>query len=142
MSEVCHNVATEPTLQPVTNERFFHRSANTESGARLDVRDKGFWGLHHQQAYFDVRVFNPLATSNRRTSISTCFRSHDRENAECMSNVSAKLNEDPLPPCVSALGGASRATELTYKRLASLLATKKDQHYNIVIALIFFYFPG
>ena len=38
MSEVCPNVAIEPTLQPVTNERFFHRSANTESGARLDVR--------------------------------------------------------------------------------------------------------
>ena len=33
MSEVCSNVATEPTLQPVTNERFYHRSANTESGA-------------------------------------------------------------------------------------------------------------
>ena len=79
MSEVCPNVASEPTLQPVTNEHFFHRSANTESGARLDVRAQGFWGVHHQQAYFDVRVFNPLAISNRQTTISTCFRSHDRE---------------------------------------------------------------
>ena len=79
MSEVCPNVATEPILQPVTNERFFHRSANTESGARLDVRAQGFWGLHHQQAYFDVRVFNPLAASNRQSSISACFKSHDRE---------------------------------------------------------------
>ena len=26
MAEVCPNVSTEPTLQPVTNERFFHRS--------------------------------------------------------------------------------------------------------------------
>ena len=79
MSEVCPNVATKPILQPVTNERFFHRSANTETGARLDVRAQGFWGIHHQQAYFDVRVFNPLATSNRQFAISTCFRSHDRE---------------------------------------------------------------
>ena len=38
MSEVCPNVATEPTLQPVTNECFFHCSANT----------KRFWGLHHR----------------------------------------------------------------------------------------------
>ena len=45
MSEVYPNVATEPTLQPVTNECFFHRSANTESGARLDVRAQGFWGF-------------------------------------------------------------------------------------------------
>ena len=79
MSEVCPNVATEPTLQPVTNERFFHRSANTENGAHLDVRAQGFWGTYHQQAYFDVRVFNPLAASNCQTSISTCFRSHDHE---------------------------------------------------------------
>ena len=40
------------------------------------------------------------------------------------------------PLVFSALGGVSRATELTYKRLSSLLATKKDQFYNIVIALI------
>ena len=38
MSEVCPNVATEPTLQPVSSERFFHRSANNECGARLDVK--------------------------------------------------------------------------------------------------------
>ena len=39
MSKVCPNVATdhEPTLQPVTNERFFHCSANTECGACLKV---------------------------------------------------------------------------------------------------------
>ena len=73
MSEVCTNVTTEPTLQPVANERFFHHSTNTETGACLDVRAQGFWGLHHQQAYFDVRVFNPLATSNRQSAISTCF---------------------------------------------------------------------
>ena len=46
MSEVCPNVATEPVLQPVTNERFFHRSANTGTDARLDVRAQGFWGIH------------------------------------------------------------------------------------------------
>jgi len=42
--EVCPNVAIEPTLQPVTNEQFFHHSANTECGARLDVRAQSFWG--------------------------------------------------------------------------------------------------
>jgi len=40
------------------------------------------------------------------------------------------------PLVFSALGGVSRPTEITYKRLASLLATKKDQHYNVVISLI------
>ena len=42
MSEVCSNVATEPTLQPVMNECFFHCSANTESGACFDGDFGGF----------------------------------------------------------------------------------------------------
>ena len=137
MSEVCPNVATEPTLQPVTNERFFHRSANTENGARLDVRAQGFWGIYHQQAYFDVRVFNPLAASNRQTSISTCFRSHDREKRRAYEQRVREVERGSFTPLIfSALGGISRATEITYKRLASLLATKKDEHYNAVISLI------
>ena len=137
MSEVCPNVATEPTLQPVTNERFFHRSANIETGARLDVRAQGFWGAHHQQAYFDVRVFNPLSTSNRQTTISTCFRSHDREKRRVYEQRVREVERGSFTPLVfSALGGVSRPTEITYKRLASLLATKKVHHYSIIISFI------
>ena len=137
MSEVCPNVATEPTLQPVSNERFTHRSANTESGARLDVRAQGFWGVHHQQAYFDVRVFNPLAATNRQSTLSTCFKSHDREKRRVYEQRVREVERASFTPLVfSALGGMSRPTEITYKRLASLLADKKDQFYNSVISLI------
>ena len=31
--------------------------------AHLDVRAQSFWGIHHQQANFDVRVFNPCYKS-------------------------------------------------------------------------------
>ena len=137
MSEVCPNVATEPVLQPVTNERFFHRSANTGTDARLDVRAQEFWGIHHQQAYFDVRVFNPLATSNRQSAISTCFRSHDREKRRVYEQRVRDVERGSFTPLVfSALGGVSRPTEVTYKRLASLLATKRDQPYNIIISFL------
>ena len=40
------------------------------------------------------------------------------------------------PLVLSALGGVSRSTEITYKRLASLLATKRDQPYNIIISFL------
>ena len=118
MSEVCPNVATEPTLQAVSNERFVHRSANTESGARLDVRAQGFWGVHHQQAYFDVRVFNPLAATNRQSTLSTCFRTHDREKCRVYGQRVREIERGSFTPLVfSALGGMSRPTEITYKRL-------------------------
>ena len=35
LTEVCHNVATEPPLQPLTGETLTARSANTNDNARL-----------------------------------------------------------------------------------------------------------
>ena len=71
------------------------------------------------------------------TSISTCFRSHDREKRRAYEQRVREVERGSFTPLIfSALGGISRATEITYKRLASLLATKKDEHYNAVISLI------
>ena len=38
MTEVCHNVSIEPHLQPITGETFPAMTANTEDGARSDIR--------------------------------------------------------------------------------------------------------
>lgn len=35
----------------------------------------GFWGGCHKRAFFDVRVFNPLAQSNNQP-LATCYRKH------------------------------------------------------------------
>ena len=64
-------------LQPLTGERLTHLTSNTEDGARLDVRAQGFWGDRHQSAFFDVRVFNPLAPSNCRSSLTSTYRQHE-----------------------------------------------------------------
>ena len=71
-------------------------------------------------------VFNPLATSNNQITISTCFRSHDREKCHVYEQRAHEVEQGSFTTLVfSALGGVSRPTEITYKRLASLLATKK-----------------
>ena len=64
LTEVCPNVANEPNLQPLSGETLRLASANTDDGARLDVRARGFWNTC-QDAYFDVRVFHLNAPSNR-----------------------------------------------------------------------------
>ena len=38
LTEVCHSVATEPPLQPLTGETLSACSANTDNHARLDIR--------------------------------------------------------------------------------------------------------
>ena len=98
MSEVCPNVAIEPTLQPVTNEHFSHRSANTETGARLDVRSQGFWGIHHQQGYLIFMfliLWLPLIVTLLFQHV---FDLMIVRNADFMSNVCVMLSEAPLPP--------------------------------------------
>ena len=73
LSETCHGVAVEPSLQPVTSESLNGASANRQGGARLDIVASGFWGSTFERAFFDVRVFNPFAPSNRHSSIAASY---------------------------------------------------------------------
>jgi len=43
LSETCHNVSTEPSLQLLSDESLSFASAITESGARLDIKASSFW---------------------------------------------------------------------------------------------------
>ena len=82
LSEVCHGVSTEPHLQPVTEEKMFHRSANTNDNARLDVAMYGFWGGKFEKAFIDVRVLNPSAPSNKKLTTEAMYRKHELEKKE------------------------------------------------------------
>ena len=53
LSEVCHNVATEPRLQPLSGESMTYQTAIITDDARLDIRARGFWSAA-QDAYFNV----------------------------------------------------------------------------------------
>jgi len=66
----CHNnVKVEPNLHPLTGEKLRYRTAVCDDDVRLDIRAAGFWGTHQQNAFFDIRVFNSLAPSNRSTCL-------------------------------------------------------------------------
>ena len=66
LSEVCNDDCIEPHLQPITGEHLSGATANLQEGARLDVAANGLWECHYERTYFDVRIFNPHATSNRQ----------------------------------------------------------------------------
>ena len=44
LTEICHDVKTQPDLQPLTGETLECQSAITSDGARLDIAANGFWG--------------------------------------------------------------------------------------------------
>ncbi|XP_047494101.1 uncharacterized protein LOC125042504 [Penaeus chinensis] len=64
LREVCHDVRVEPDLLPTGRRSFTLRSVNTAEDARLNISARGFWA-RGQRAFFDVRIFNPMAQSNR-----------------------------------------------------------------------------
>ena len=136
LTEICHNVATEPLLQPLTNESFPHRTANTDANARLDIRARGFWNTG-QDAFFDVRVFHPNASSNRSTTTAVAYRKHEtakkREYAQRVREVEYGVFT-PLVP--STTGGMAREATTFYKRLADELSRKQDKQYSLVMGWI------
>jgi len=64
MSEVCHNVSKELSLQPLSVELLSLCTCNRNDGARLDIKASSFWGGLFQSSFFDVRIFNPYAPLN------------------------------------------------------------------------------
>ena len=58
-------------LQPL---QFHYRIAHVEDGARLDVCAESFWGRDRRIAFFDIKVFNPLASSYVSSPLAQCFR--------------------------------------------------------------------
>ena len=131
LSEVCHNVGTEPCLQPVTGEQLRHRTANREDGARLDIVAESFWGRDRQRAFFDVRVFNPFAPSHRNTPLTQCYRRNEMEKRRTYEERIREIEHGSFSPLVfSTSGGMGITATVVYKRLASLIAEKQDKPYS------------
>ena len=131
LTEVCHGVGTEPCLQPVTDERLTHRTANREDGARLDIVAERFWGRDRQRAFFDVRVFNPFAPTHRNTSLAQCYRRNELEKRRAYDERVREIEHASFSPLVfSTSGGMGTTATVVYKRVASLIAEKHNKPYS------------
>ena len=135
LSEVCTNVAIEPPLQEFSGEELLGATANRDSGARLDIVADGFWGTSRERSYFDVRVFNPYATSNRQSSLSSTYRSHEKEKKRLYLQRIRDVEHSSFSPLVfSSTGGMAKEASIFYKRMASLLSEKHGQTYSTTMA--------
>ena len=137
LSEVCHDVEVEPHLQPLSDERFQQKTANTQDGARLDIAMNGFWGGRYEKCYTDVRVFNPLAPSNSGTTLQSCYRKHEMTKKRAYELRIREVEHSSFTPLVfSASGGMGHEASVFYKRLASLLSDKWNDPYATVLGWI------
>ena len=137
LSEVCHSVSIEPHLQPLSGETMPLRSANIDDNSRLDIAACGFWGSRFERAFFDVRVFNPCARSNRQASLLATYRRHEQEKKRQYDRRIREVEHSTFTPLVlSTTGGMGRAATTFYKRLAAMLSEKRDVPYSKMIGWI------
>ena len=121
----------EPTLQPIDREHFSAASCNTQDGARLDIAANGFWGGRFERTFFDVRIFNPHAQSNRHSNPTASYRKHEMIKKRHYDQRIREVEHASFTPLVfSATGGMAKEATVFYKRLALLLSTKRDESYS------------
>ena len=78
MKDVCHNVAKELPLQPLSGEILSYSIAGAD-GARLDVAADGFWGAPGQRAFFVIKVANPFSSTYQNLSLSSVYKMVEEE---------------------------------------------------------------
>ena len=84
-----------------------------------------------ERTYFDVRVFNPHAPSNRHANLRAVYRKHEQIKKRAYEQRIREVEHATFTPIVlSATGGLAREANTFYKRLASMLASKWDQAYS------------
>ena len=137
LREVAHDVVVEPSLQPLSGERFHLRSTNRDAQARLDVAAGGVWGGRFERTFIDVRVFNPMAPSNRKPSLAASYRSHEQEKRRSYERRVLEVEHGTFVPVVfSSSGGQGKAASALYGRIASMLADKRREPFSVVMAYI------
>ena len=78
-SDQVFHVQVEPPLQNFSGEQLKPSTANTNDEARSDISARGFW-MNQQNAFFDVSVLYPHASSYSSRSLASLYQSFEHEN--------------------------------------------------------------
>ena len=67
---------------------FRYRTANREDGAHLDIVAENFWGRDRQNAFFNIRVFNPYAPKSSWYHFGTMLQKKRAREETCLRRES------------------------------------------------------
>ena len=126
LSEVANDVALEPMLTPLSGETMRYKTANTDIHARLDISARGVW-VRGSKAFFDVKVFNPLARSYSGQTLKAAHKSNENTKKRLYNERIINVEHGTLTPLVfTCFGGASVECAHFYNRLSDKLSEKRN----------------
>ena len=82
-----------------------------------------------EKTFFNVRVFNSNSPTHQSLSLQSYYQRHEQEKRRKYEQRVSRIERVSFTPIVlSCTGGTSKTTSTFLKRLASLLADKKDTY--------------
>ena len=94
-----------------------------------DIKADNFWSRDRQSAFSDIRVFNPLAPSNRNHTLTSAIAETNRRKDVHMIKGCERYGSF-TPQVFSDSGGMGPTARFFYKKLASMIATKHNKAYS------------
>ncbi len=136
MREIARDVRIEPGLQDISSNIALQPGTNTADQARLDVAAKGIFSSH-ETTFFDVRVTNPNAPSNSQKSLKEVYLKNEKEKMTKYNDRVIQIEKASFIPLVyTTSGGMGPQCEKVHKRIAHMIAEKKNERYGSVISHI------
>ena len=128
--EVCKDVITEPRLLPLNDEEVNGTSAER---AAPDISSRGMWSTF-ERTFYDVRVLHPNSQSYMNTTMPKLYEKHEKEKMKKYSSRVITVERASFTPLVyTTFGGWGPQAQRYHKRLASLIASKRNEDYRYVI---------
>ena len=135
MKEVCHDVRVEPELLPIASDRPAE-GENLANKARLDVSGIGVWGAY-EKTFLDIRIMHPNSPSYVNKPINDVYALHEEQKKRKYNERVLQVERGSFAPIVgSTFGGWGQEAERHHKRIATLIALKRNEEYADVISYI------
>ena len=134
LNEVLRDVEHEPRLKPLTpNDTFASRSTILDPDARSDIRARGFWS-EQVDAFFDVRVFYPNASSYMTRDLRSLYCSMEKLKKSQYGERILHVDHGSFTPLVfSTFGGMGGEANRMVKKLSTMLAEKRNESYSHIV---------
>ena len=136
MEDVCRRVQIEPKLQSLDGEIFSSNSTTTDDDARLDIKANGLCVSRFNRTFFDVKIFNPHASSCPKT-MKDAFKYHESIRRNKYEERIRETEHSSLNALAFAcLGGAGPSASRVMKQLATKISEKRGEPYADTISYI------
>ena len=89
------------------------------------------------KAFFDIRIFHPGAESNKHLTPENMYLKHENEKKRAYNDRVIDVEKASFTPLVfSTSGGMGQEANKLNKRIASLIAIKRDNLYSDAVSFI------